>query len=540
MNNQDVVYIRYVAITYTDSTRNYCYLVADGQDGLGNNSGPDLLTILLKSGSEAAIGSTTGTYNVEAIAFQPGTTTLYAADEQTTGTRGVFGSINIHSGIFTQISPVGGIGAGTGSLGSITFVDVDSLSFDPFSGVLYAVRRRAGTPNPPDILFQINPATGTYVQNAFGPGADYLVIPDAGNTNWTDIDDIAVSSYDGVLYGVANADGTNDELVIINKTTAALTRVGTGLTVNDMEGLSFDVEGNLFGSTGDAQGPPNSNKLWDISVTTGVASNGRTLRQGSDYEGSNCLTWGTNDIHGTVFLDSNYNGVLDPAETGTPGVSVRLYRDLNGNGWIDAGEPVLTSLDTDASGNYAFGLAGGVAAIGNFAIDIEHADLPAGHSLTTDNLESAAFTTVGNSDIHNNFGHADYAASVDYGDLPDSYNDTLYTENGARHMSGSAYLGAAVDAEPDGQENPNASADTNDDGVTRTAGLAWHTGANGGSIDVTASGCSGTCYLSAWLDWDNDHAFSQAGDTILLDEPVSDGPQTVTFRYPCRGHVRHL
>ena len=250
---------------------------------------------------------------------------------------------------------------------------------------------------------------------------------------------------------------------------------------------------------------------------------GRVLDMGSDYEGWKTASPGAPTISAEpCIVDANFNAVMDVGETGTAGVTVRLYHDLNGNGSIDAGEPVLTSLDTDVNGNYAFGLPGGMAAIGNFAIDIEHADLPAGHSLTTDNLESAAFTTVGNSDLNNNFGHVDYAASVDYGDLPAGYNNTLYSEQ-IRDLGGSAYLGAAVDPEPDGQENPSASADTNDDGVERTAGIAWHSGAGEAWIDVTASGCSGTCYLSAWLDWDNGHGFSQAGDTILLDDPSATG-----------------
>jgi hypothetical protein len=60
-------------------------------------------------------------------------------------------------------------------------------------------------------------------------------------------------------------------------------------------------------------------------------------------------------INGTVFLDSNANGVHDAGEVGRPGVTV--YLDLNGNGQFDAGES--TAL-TDANGNYSFtGLAPG-------------------------------------------------------------------------------------------------------------------------------------------------------------------------------------
>ena len=36
------------------------------------------------------------------------------------------------------------------------------------------------------------------------------------------------------------------------------------------------------------------------------------------------------------------------------GVTVALIRDLNGNGVWDAGEPIIATTVTDASGNYAF------------------------------------------------------------------------------------------------------------------------------------------------------------------------------------------
>jgi hypothetical protein len=54
-------------------------------------------------------------------------------------------------------------------------------------------------------------------------------------------------------------------------------------------------------------------------------------------------------ISGTVFIDTNSDGVQDAGEAGKAGVTV--YLDQNGNGQLDAGEP--TSV-TDANGNYSF------------------------------------------------------------------------------------------------------------------------------------------------------------------------------------------
>ncbi len=64
-------------------------------------------------------------------------------------------------------------------------------------------------------------------------------------------------------------------------------------------------------------------------------------------------------IHGTVFLDVNANGVLDPGEAGLAGRFV--FVDLNHDGILDAGDP---SAVTDARGNFAFpGIATGSAGV---------------------------------------------------------------------------------------------------------------------------------------------------------------------------------
>jgi hypothetical protein len=521
MDDNDSIYFRYVSIMHQDSSRNYCYLVADGHN---NDSGDsDLLTIVEQpTGKEAPIGSGTGTDKIETIAFQPGVTTLYAVDE------GDFGTIDLETGVFTSI---GSVGTGTGGLGQITFDDVDSLAFDPFSGILYGVHRRRGTPNPDDILLQIDPATGSYVDDAFGANTDYVAIPAGSTANWADIDDIAVSSYDGRLFAIANASGSGDELVLIDKTQGTITSVGS-LGVDDMEGLSFDVEGHLFGTTGTGSAGAQTNSLYDIAMT-GTASNQRPLTAGIDYESAACLTWGTNDITGTVYHDSNVNRTLDSGETGTSGVTVRLYRDVNGDGHLDAGDVLLAEVVTDANGEYAFGLPGGIGALGDFVIDIDTGDLPTDHFLTTDNEEVAAFADTGNTDPNNDYGHS---ALVDMGDLPSSYDNTLIDDDGPRHQIGSLVLGTGVTSEPDGQENANADGDT-DDGVTRMPGVAnpghggWTIGTvgsgNGGSLQITISGGSGIPQL--FMDFNEDGTLTEVTLRDASGTPIT-GAQSGTIR----------
>jgi hypothetical protein len=160
----------------------------------------------------------------------------------------------------------------------------------------------------------------------------------------------------------------------------------------------------------------------------------------------------------------------------------------------------------------------------------------------------------GNSVATRDFG---FLSGADMGDLPSSYNLTLMGVNGPRHTipsdtSLAVYLGSAVpDAEPDGQESTDAggtissgNGDDNDiatgdfdddEGVVPTAGLAWVNGADGASITLTGVSSTCTvavpCYLSAWVDWNEDGSFS-ASERVLVDAEVNTGTSTLTFDVP--------
>ncbi len=124
----------------------------------------------------------------------------------------------------------------------------------------------------------------------------------------------------------------------------------------------------------------------------------------------------------------------------------------------------------------------------------------------------------------------------DFGDLPSGYNLTLLANNGARHLTDGLQLGATIDSESDGQPSDIISGGdgTDEDGVTPTPNVNWVTGTDGGSVDVTVSGCNNTCYLNAWINWNtgSDFDFDDTGEQVLIDEPVVNGPQTITFDIP--------
>ncbi len=76
-------------------------------------------------------------------------------------------------------------------------------------------------------------------------------------------------------------------------------------------------------------------------------------------------------ISGTVFNDLNSNG-KDDGEPPLPGATVYLIRDLNGNGVVDPGEPVIGTMLSNASGDYLFtDLPNGTYVVTNDALDTQ-------------------------------------------------------------------------------------------------------------------------------------------------------------------------
>ena len=133
---------------------------------------------------------------------------------------------------------------------------------------------------------------------------------------------------------------------------------------------------------------------------------------------------------------------------------------------------------------------------------------------------------------------------TDFGDAPDPGYPTLLASNGARHLMGSGvYLGTCVDAELDGQ--PSASSDGDDssgslltfgtcsvagddeNGVTFTTAL--NPGNNAG-INVTVSSA---CTLSAWIDFNADGDWTDAGEDIFPGgQALAAGVNPLSFSVP--------
>lgn len=265
----------------SDAVGEFCYVVADHTHQVWED---DMLSrvdtgVFSPASNESTVGVIKG-LNIEAIALRPNTDppVLYAFSG------GTLGTLDTATAAF---KPIGKLGSGNGSLGTISFTDTDGLTFDPHTGRLYTSIRRSGA----DLLVEVNVNTGARVAGAFN-GADYVAVtPIAG---LDDIDDISIGGrVSDVLNGrfpmwaIANEGGYNPRLIKINRNgdsfTGAVTDVGATL-VKDIEGLSWGNTG-LWASTGksaDIEG------IWSVNPVTGLATNPRVLDNATDYESLAC------------------------------------------------------------------------------------------------------------------------------------------------------------------------------------------------------------------------------------------------------------
>ncbi|WP_420318343.1 T9SS type A sorting domain-containing protein [Ekhidna sp.] len=358
-----------------------------------NDDDNTLWQLNVDTGVSTQIGGT-GVGVIEAIAFWPipGNNVLYAANGNDLGT------LNLSTGAYTFISQIDAAGALNGGIGAITISDVDGLSFDPFSGVLWASERR-GTNGQYDLIFQIDASTGQFIEDAFGPGVDYIVIDGAGI--YDDVDDIAISPTTGLMFAVSN-NGNVDQLININKYTGAITVIGD-LTFQDVEGMAFANNGTLYGSLGGTSDP----NFYEINPATAVMTSGVTLGDnntgtGPDTEALSALVTDANTVSGTLFNDNNLNGTRD-GEPGLAGVTINLYLDNNSSGALDGGDNLLQAVTTNSLGQFSFY----IATTAELLINVDASTLPTNYTLTTTNLQTATFTDNVNfaeTDSGNEFG----------------------------------------------------------------------------------------------------------------------------------------
>ncbi|MBN2281656.1 MAG: hypothetical protein JXQ65_13830 [Candidatus Marinimicrobia bacterium] len=132
---------------------------------------------------------------------------------------------------------------------------------------------------------------------------------------------------------------------------------------------------------------------------------------------------------------------------------------------------------------------------------------------------------------------------LDYGDAPDIDENgitaypTLLTQDGARHVyNPDVFLGMKIDVETDGQPNLAANGDdialqADEDGITFLNSIL-----SGGIANIKVK-ASTSGILNAWMDFNRDLDWDDAGEHIFNNQPVSGGYNNLSFAVPVTNFV---
>ena len=500
-------------IEYSANAEDVVYYVSDDDDAL--------YKLDVNTGNCELIGGSNFS-SIEAIANWPSQSgyTLYATDA------GVFGTLDFSTGAFTSIGQVDGGGTADGSDGPQQLNDVNGLAFDARTGILWASNRRGSSQY--DLLFQIDPATGHFIEDAFGPGKDYLEIDGSGIRY--DIDDIAVSPVNGKMYCTNNDGGTNDQILEINKATGAISVESTFASMTDVEGADFFSDGTFYCSEG------NGNSVSTVVISTGASTTIKDPLCGNgDVEALATLVSEANLISGNVWEDTDLDGIKDAGETtGLSNVTIKIYYDANGNGQIDGSDEYLNSVKTNSSGDWEFEYA----TTGHLIATVETSTLPSGYALTTGNIQTANFTTFGQTDVQNNFG-ANTDSDCDGDGIPDFADGNNIDSDGD-----GIYNKCDLDSDNDGiLDSEEWTEDTDGDGIkdfidldSDNDGIPDAIEANNG---VAPTGYSSSTGRITGSDSDNDGLLNSvdnapntaygSGSTSTLDRKDHDGDGVKDF-----------
>ncbi len=339
--------------------------------------------------------------------------------------------------------------------------------------------------NPVDVAvtvqFSTSDGTATTADNDYTGIVNQTVMFAAGSTtaqsvNVTIINDPKVEAnetYTGTISGLA-AGGRNVGL-------ANATRTGT---IQNDDATNLFIAGPVTHDEGNAG---TTNYLFSISLTAPV-------------QGGFTVNYTTNDGTATT-ADNDYvdnDGVLN-------------YTGLNFNETKTVTVQVVGDLNIENTEIFTLLLG---------AITAATPEQTAAFTITGTNPETG---TIVNDE--KDWGDAPSAAQSGFAG---SYS-TLAADNGAYHITvpGGPRLGATIDADLDGQPNATATGDgADEDGVTLPGGLVVNTTANI-TVNVSAS-----CFLDAWVDWNRDGDWNDAGENIAFGTAMSTGNNSLNVPVP--------
>ncbi|HET8772672.1 MAG TPA: GEVED domain-containing protein [Thermoanaerobaculia bacterium] len=386
--------------------------------------------------------------------------------------------------------------------------------------------------------------------------------------------------------GDDNREPGGDDLLVATTVTAddVYARPGYYLFDGLVPGLPYFIQ---FITPASATARTTSNAGGDDTVDSDPDANGTTpvfrvaaLELNPTFDAGFIAPAGTLALGDQVWLDADNDGIYEPenGEAGIDDVRLDLYRDANGDGEPSLDEfaaSAVTATTSGFAGRYRFDdLAPGAYIVVVAPVSFTGGGALAGLSTSTGNdpapdpdddangddngtnlgalIASRPVTLTDNGEPTSEDGNNDTNLTVDFGfiaggDPPDyDYGDapdvgvgtaaqdyqTTALDSGPRHLlgvPGAPFLGACVDADGGFLQNLAANADDtigscndDEDGVTFTGSL---TPSGTATFNVTAG--AAPCSLDAWVDWNQDGDFTDAGEQIATSLSVPPGPATV-------------
>ncbi|MED5447934.1 MAG: FG-GAP-like repeat-containing protein, partial [Planctomycetota bacterium] len=126
--------------------------------------------------------------------------------------------------------------------------------------------------------------------------------------------------------------------------------------------------------------------------------------------------------------------------------------------------------------------------------------------------------------------------AFDFGDAPAPYPVTL-AEDGARHAATGPTLGLTRDSEPDGINSAAADGDGSDEDGAVDTGETITVGQAGASVTVDIQNAPSGAKLDAWIDFNQDGDWDDAGEQIFTNTAVVNGDNALTFDVPVTAAV---
>ena len=329
-----------------------------------------------------------------------------------------------------------------------------------------------------------------------------------GSTNGLNLGYMTTSG-NVIVIGNAIAAGVN---FVVDGNSGFLTLAGTAISLNNVRDVTIDgLDVSYRDLTRSGYGIQATNSSDNLVVKNVTASNRQTGLEFNPYTGTTNPTYLVR-VQDSNFLNNDTGLYLVQYNAGGYVHNSRIEGNGTALSYSTFGGTTPAPVTLDATGNY-WGPGGGPGVGGN------------------NGVTSYPYGTV---DASGSISAVPAALARDFGDALVSYGyATTLLQFGARHVAGGPILGSARDVEIDGAPSPTAMSDDagatdDEDGVTIGPLVPGQTG----TATVVVSNAPSGAKLDAWIDFNADGDWDDAGEQVAASASVVNGTNTITFAVP--------